>query len=137
MAADRQHSYAIQTIRRVAAQLSYHDRLFFLIGSDAFREITTWYHWRRILDEVEFIVVNRPGFALDDSMIPAGARVHWLRSVNSAVSSSEVRRRLGAGQSIRGMLPLGVARYITRHELYRPARAVRAKAKKRGVSTAR
>ena len=136
-APDRQHSYAIQTIRRVAAQLSYHDRLFFLIGSDAFREITTWYHWRRILDEVEFIVVNRPGFVLDDSMIPAGARVHWLRSVNSAVSSSEVRRRRGAGQSTRGMLPLGVARYITRHELYRPARAVRGKAKKRGVSSAR
>jgi nicotinate-nucleotide adenylyltransferase len=136
---DRLRSYTIHTLRRVAAQLTYHDRLFFLIGSDAFREITTWYHWRHIIREVEFIVVNRPGFPLDDSMIPAGARVHWLRSVNSPVASSEIRRRLAAGQTVRGWMPPQVSRYITRHGLYKPVRPVRTsgRAQKRKVSTAR
>ncbi len=120
---DRGRNYTIQTIRRVADHLTPHDRLFFLIGADAFAEITTWYHWRQLLREVEFIVVSRPGFPVDEAMVPPGARVHCLRSVNSPISSSEVRRRLQAGQSTRGMLPLAVARYITRCQLYRPRQA--------------
>ncbi len=134
---DRLRSYTIHTIRRVAAQLTHHDRLFFLIGSDAFREITTWYHWRHIVHDVEFIVVNRPGFPLDESLVPPGARVHWLRSVNSPISSSEIRRRLAAGQTVRGMMPPAVARYITRHGLYKPARPARPRPVKTRVTTAR
>jgi nicotinate-nucleotide adenylyltransferase len=120
---DRGRSYAIQTIRRVAAYLTPHDRLFFLIGADAFAELTSWYRWRLIVQDVEFIVVNRPGFALDESTVPPGARVHWLRSVNSPISSSEIRHRLQTGQSIKGLVPPAVARYISRYQLYRPARA--------------
>ena len=126
---DRTHSYAMHTIRRVAAYLTPHDRLFFLIGADAFAEITTWYQWRQIFRDVEFIVVNRSGFPLDEAAVPAGARVHWLRSVNCPVSSTEIRQRLHAGQSVRGLLPPAVARYISRHQLYRPKKKkVRARA---------
>jgi nicotinate-nucleotide adenylyltransferase len=114
-------NYAIFTIRRVAAQLTQHDRLFFLLGADAFREVTSWYHWRRVVREVEFIVVNRPGYAVDEAIVPEGARIHVLRSVSSPIASSEIRKRLETGQSVRGLLPPAVARYITRHQLYRPA----------------
>lgn len=115
-------SYTIHTIRSVAFHLTQHDRLFFLIGADAFSEVTTWYQWRQIVAKVEFIVVNRPGIDLDEARVPPWARIHWLRSVNSPISSSEIRRRLTTGQSIRGMAPPAVARYITRYQLYRPAR---------------
>ncbi|MBI3693483.1 MAG: nicotinate (nicotinamide) nucleotide adenylyltransferase [Acidobacteria bacterium] len=120
---DGSRNYTIQTIRRVADHLTTHDRLFFLIGADAFSEIATWYHWRRVIAEVEFIVVNRPGFTVDESMVPLGARVHWLRSVNRPLSSTDVRERLKTGQSTRGMLPLAVSRYITANQLYRSARS--------------
>ncbi len=119
---DGSRNYTIQTIRRVADHLTTHDRLFFLIGADAFSEIATWYRWRQVIANVEFIVVNRPGFTVDESLVPPGARVHWLRSVNRPISSTDVRQRLKNGQTIRGMLPPMVARYITTHQLYRPAR---------------
>ncbi|MBI3666802.1 MAG: nicotinate (nicotinamide) nucleotide adenylyltransferase [Acidobacteria bacterium] len=121
-AGDGSRNYTIQTIRRVAAHLSPHDRLFFIIGADAFAEITTWYRWRQVTMEVEFIVVSRPGYTLDESALPPGAMVHWLRSVHSNVSSTEIRRRLENGQSTRGMLPAPVARYISRSHLYRRGR---------------
>jgi nicotinate-nucleotide adenylyltransferase len=131
---DRAQSYTIQTIRRVAAYLTPHDRLFFLIGADAFAEITTWYQWRHIVQDVEFIVVTRPGFVADESAVPPGARVHWLRSVNSPISSTDIRKRLQAGQSVRGLMPPAVARYISRHQLYRPSRArVRTPVRRRSV----
>ena len=120
---DRGRNYTIHTIRDVAFHLTHYDRLFFLIGADAFAEVTTWYHWRRVVSAVEFIVVNRPGFTLDESAVPPGARIHSLHSVNNPISSSEIRRRLQAGQSIRGLMPPTVARYITRYQLYRPKRA--------------
>ena len=130
-AGDGGRSYTIQTIRRVAAQLTPHDRLFFIIGADAFAEITTWYRWRQVTEEVEFIVVSRPGYSLDESALPPGALVHWLRSVHSNVSSTEIRRRLASGQTTRGMLPSPVARYISRFHLYRRARV---SARRRTVS---
>jgi len=119
---DRGRNYTIDTVRRVSEHLTHHDRLFFLIGADAFRELTTWYRWRQVTQQVEFIVVNRPGFALEESMIPEGVRVHLLRSVNSPISSSEIRQRLQNGQSTRGMIPPAVSRYISRYQLYRPTR---------------
>jgi len=122
--------YAIQTIRRVASHLTTHDRLFFLIGTDAFRELTTWYQWRHIVHDVEFIVVNRPGFQMDDSGVPPGARVHWLRSIHSPISSTEVRRRLRNGESLHGWLPGGVAHYIGKHQLYRPPQPSKRTAKR-------
>lgn len=122
---DLDRNFTIQTIRRVAAFLTNHDRLFFLIGADAFAEITTWYRWRQVTNQVEFIVVSRPGSQVDESVILPGGQIHWLRGVHSPVSSTEVRRRLQAGESIRGMLPLAVARYVTRHQLYRREKPAR------------
>jgi len=119
---DRGRNYSIQTIRRVADRLTTHDRLFFLIGADAFSEIATWYHWRTLIREIEFIVVNRPGYVVDEAAVPPGVRVHLLRSVNNPISSSEIRRRLASSQSVRGLMPPLVARYITKNKLYRPAR---------------
>jgi nicotinate-nucleotide adenylyltransferase len=129
-------NFTIQTIRRVAARLTTHDRLFFIIGSDAFSEITTWYRWRQVAAGVEFVVVLRPGFPVDESAVPPGVRVYWLRSVHSPVSSSDVRERLKNSRPMRHLLPPAVARYISRHALYRRPRrkAVSRTAAKRKVS---
>jgi len=42
------------------------DRIFFLIGIDAFREIAQWRDARALLAECDFIVASRPGFSLRD-----------------------------------------------------------------------
>jgi nicotinate-nucleotide adenylyltransferase len=43
----RAPSYSLETVRRFRAKLSRRDRLFFLIGIDAFMEIGAWY-WRLV-----------------------------------------------------------------------------------------
>ncbi len=107
-------SYSFDTIRKARSLISESDELFFLIGADAFAEVETWYRWREVLSLVEFIVVSRPGCAYS---IPSGARVHRLESLNFAVSSSEIRRKLAAGEAP-PEVPLGVLRYIREHSLY-------------------
>ena len=48
--------YSIDTVRAVRRKLRQHDRLFFLVGADAFLDLPLWREFRRLLDSVEFIV---------------------------------------------------------------------------------
>jgi nicotinate-nucleotide adenylyltransferase len=114
--ADLAPSYSIDTIERLKQQLSEDDRLFFLIGADAFAEIQTWKRWRDVVKAVEFIVVSRPGHRYG---VPEGARVHRLDILDLPVSSSGIRERLAAGDD-RVDAPPVVLRYIVERNLYSP-----------------
>lgn len=109
-------SYSIATIEKVLAPGR---QVFFIIGSDAFADIRTWYRWRDVVDAVEFIVVTRPGHQYE---APPGATIHELTGIALPISSSEIRSRL-AGGHLPADLPEKVAAYIAQHHLYnyRPA----------------
>jgi nicotinate-nucleotide adenylyltransferase len=137
--------YTIETVRRVKQGLKSADRLFFLIGMDAFTDIATWREAGALLRECEFIVASRPGYSLADigralpaSLRPAeavlerlsknkmggklvhgGATIHLLQGVNSPVSASEVRKVAGRGRVLARLVPPDVAEYIKKMELYR------------------
>src|SRR5207247_10423350 len=59
-------NYSIDTVRRLKQSLKKSDRLFFLIGIDAFDDIATWHEPEALLQECEFIVASRPGYSLAD-----------------------------------------------------------------------
>lgn len=61
-----QPNYTIDTVRRLKSMLKKSDKLYFLIGMDAFKDISTWRQPEELLAEVEFIVVSRPGYSLAD-----------------------------------------------------------------------
>ena len=105
-------SYSILTIERLKAEGG---DLYFIIGSDAFAEIRTWYRAEEVIRAVEFIVVSRPGHRYE---IPPGARVHRLETVAMPVSSSEIRAELARGRRPADIDP-AVADYILANGLYR------------------
>jgi nicotinate-nucleotide adenylyltransferase len=110
----QERSYSIDTIERVLGTLPPGDELFFLIGADAFAEITTWRRWRDVVRDVQFIVVARPGH---EYAIPPGARVERLDTLALAVSSSAIRAQLAAGGSP-PEVPPAVLDYIRERGLY-------------------
>lgn len=112
-----ERSYSIDTIEKVRASIAPGDELFFIIGADAFAELTTWRRWRDVVRAVRFIVVSRPGHQY---AAPEGARIDSLTSVNLAVSSTDIRRRLALGE-IPSEVPEAVSLYVIEHRLYRPA----------------
>ena len=107
-------SYSADTIAKVRASLTPRDRLFFVIGADAFAEIGTWYRTAEVLAAVDFIVVARPGHTF---ATPAGARVYPLDSVHLDVSSSDIREKLAQGEPPPDLAP-AVFDYIRAHRLY-------------------
>ncbi len=107
-------SYSIDTISKLRSRLSSEDRLFFLIGGDAFAEIESWRRWREVVSAVTFIVASRPGHSY---RIPSGATVERLETVDLPYSSSAIRVALAAGERPTEVPEL-VLDYIYQHHLY-------------------
>jgi nicotinate-nucleotide adenylyltransferase len=144
-----QPNYSIDSVRRLKKTLKKSDKLYFLIGMDAFKDISTWRMPQELLAECEFIIANRPGYSLADvakalpkdlqpadvylrslrkerangSLVVPGATLHLLKDVHERVSSTQIRAAAArsAKQLARFVPPL-VAEYIRKERLYQPGR---------------
>lgn len=141
-------NYTIDTVRRLKRKLKKADRLFFLIGIDAFRDIAKWRESRALLAECEFIVASRPGYSLRDvaESLPEGLRppesvtkpfqkqpatgdlvlpglsLHLLEGVRQDVSATTIRAAAAQGKSLARWLDPRVAEYVRKTGLYREVR---------------
>lgn len=132
-------SYTAHTLRTLHADGWRPSQIFFILGTDAFAEIATWYEFPAVLDLANFVVVSRQGTTLDaaiartDALQPrmrvvtAGERVppdssntsiFLLAATIADVSSTDIRKRLAAGLPIDELVPARVARYIHSQHLY-------------------
>jgi nicotinate-nucleotide adenylyltransferase len=97
--------------------------LFHITGADAFTTLRSWREPDRLLDLAEWIVISRPGAALDLAPLALTpgqlARVHLLTGIHEEISATEIRRRLHSGQDCSHLLPPSVADYIVARHLYR------------------
>jgi nicotinate-nucleotide adenylyltransferase len=138
-------NYSIQTVRRLKSTLKKSDKLYFLIGIDAFVEIGSWKQPVELLSECDFVVASRPGHSLGDiaKALPGPLRpsaavlqalrrqqsgntielpsntVHLLDNVHEHISSTQIRA--AAHQSVEQLsshVPRLVAEYIRKEHLY-------------------
>jgi nicotinate-nucleotide adenylyltransferase len=107
-------SYSILTIEKLRAGIAPADKLFFIIGADAFAEIESWFRWEDVGRLVEFIVAGRPGHRYS---VPPGFSVHPMDSLDLPASSSAVRAAIAAGERP-AEVPPPVLDYILAHGLY-------------------
>lgn len=88
--------------------------LFFIAGADALARLDEWKDADKLPELATFVGVTRPGHSLVQSDRP-----HILVEAPAlAISSTDVRRRVRAGRTIRYLVPDGVADYIVAHGLY-------------------
>jgi nicotinate-nucleotide adenylyltransferase len=131
-------SYTSTTLGRVQAAGWAPSQIFFITGADAFAEIATWHEYPAVLDLAHFVIVSRPGWpvghlrthlpALRERMLDvsggapaldlATPRVLLLDAPTPDVSSTEIRERVRGGESLSGLVPSAVERYIMRQGLY-------------------
>ena len=135
-------SFTASTLRRLHGRGLEPAALFFIIGSDAFAEIASWREYPAILDFCHFVVISRPGCALEalgarlpdlaprmrttgtqgsSAESPAAAAalsIFLVESPTPDVSSTRIRDRARLGLPIAGLVPPAVERHIRRHGLY-------------------
>lgn len=100
--------------------------LFFLIGADSLSDLPGWREPGRILDLATVVAVNRGDKTLPDAsalidVVGANraARVRHVTIPGMELSSTDIRRRVREGRSIRFMVPRAIEAYIAEHKLYR------------------
>ena len=111
-------TYTIDTLRDLRAQHPDAD-LFFITGADALAQILSWKDAEDLFDLAEFIGVARPGYELSEDGLPAD-RVHLQEVPAMAISSTDCRDRVAAGEPVWYLVPDGVVQYINKYGLYRP-----------------
>ena len=142
---ERRPSYSIDTVRKVKAGLRRGDRLYFLIGIDAFRDIAKWHKAEELLRECEFIIAARPGYSLADvaESLPEGVRpaakesrrfrtsdfheslrlpgvtLNLLPETHEDVSATHIRAAMRRHKGLNELVPDSVADYIRKEGLYR------------------
>ena len=134
--------YSVDTVRRFR-RLCHgpRDRLFFILGADAFLDLPLWKEYETLLGLCDFIVASRPGIRVQAlrRVIPPEllgkppgtppqaalitrlrrSAVYLLDAVSSGVSSTDIRRRAHCGQPIHGLVSARVEEYILKQGLYR------------------
>jgi nicotinate-nucleotide adenylyltransferase len=116
--------YSVETLEEISRKRS-EDELFFLIGADSLVDLPTWREPQRIAQLATIVVVNRPGIETADPERPPdlGPETFPLRFVTIppiGIASTDLRRRMVEGRSVRYMIPRGVQAYIEAHGLYHP-----------------
>ena len=122
-------SYAVDTVRALRER-SPGDQFAFIIGMDALRELSHWHNVDELLNLCEVVTVGRPGLDVpvtaDALGFPAATRGKLLAKVTRGrlfdVSSSEIRRRIAEGKTIRYLVCPVVEVYIRTHGLYGAAK---------------
>ena len=126
-------SYTLETVRKFQADYGSDSSVYWLIGADAVEDLQHWRSIEELIDTCNLCTMYRAGCERPDYTKFEGLwgreRVEKLqRNVVQTslvdVSSTEIRRRLAAGEDVGGMLHPAVADYIRRHGLYRGQRQV-------------
>lgn len=117
-------SFTYETLAELHAEDASHE-LFFLMGADSLRDFPTWREPGKILNLATLAVVNR-GDQPPPDLAPSrelqgnanDLRVKLVTMPDVDISSSDIRRRVRAGQSIRYLTPRAVECYIATQLLY-------------------
>jgi nicotinate-nucleotide adenylyltransferase len=124
-------SYTIDTVRLFRSRYGDDAEMYWLVGGDVLEDLPRWYRIHELLEECTICLMLRPGFEtlrLDRFMDFFGQKQVEKLERNSIlnplveVSSTEIRRRVAAGEDISHMVPSAVDAYIKEPHLYRKKR---------------
>jgi nicotinate-nucleotide adenylyltransferase len=114
---DRQGvTYTIDTLRDLRTAHPDAD-LFFITGADALEQILSWRQAAELFELAHFVGVTRPGYRLASEHLPSGS-VSLVDVPAMAISSTDCRARVAAGQPVWYLVPDGVVQYISKRDLY-------------------
>ena len=137
-------SYTVKTIDELT-KTNPKTGFFFILGVDAFLDIPNWWHPERLVALTNFVIISRPGFRFIDLQaspytktnrgilkdldngetetvkikLKSNKDAFLLRLTTIGISSTEIRRLIKQGRSIKYLLPAKVKSYIISNKIYK------------------
>lgn len=145
-------SYSVDTLGELRAELGAQAPIAWLVGADSLRQLHTWHRWRELFERAHLVVAERPGADIDMAALRQASPVvadlveqrrrpleNLAETAHGGVavlplprlrreSSTELRRRIAAGEPWQHWVAPAVAAYIVRQGLYRDPAAILAAA---------
>ena len=120
-------SYTVDTLRELGASAP-DDELFLILGGDQAATLPEWHEPEQVLELAQVAVAERTNWSRNAVGIKVGRlkgaeRIRYLDMPIMQVSSTSLRRRIGAGRPIRYLVPDEVASHIAANDLYRTVAA--------------
>jgi nicotinate-nucleotide adenylyltransferase len=124
-------SYTYDTIVQLRRTLSAEAQLVWVVGLDAMLDLPNWHRASEVVDSVRLVTALRPPAPTDLKQVLAPLRGRFtdeqldrlrtdvLVTPEIDISSTDIRRRVRQGMSIRYLTSPAVIDYIERHHLYR------------------
>jgi len=136
-------SYTVETLERLRGELGEKRSIVLLLGTDSFRNLTTWERWRDLFELAHIFVGLRPGHSLTPGGMPADLAAQWRQRSGTPeeivarpagrvviyattaldISATAIRRHFAQGLRPRYLLPAAVLEYIESHGIYTENRA--------------
>lgn len=114
-------SYTVDTLRALR-QAHPGDEIWLLMGEDSLADLFSWREPEALAELARIAVYHRPGSPARTPDFLAG-KVRFVAGPAIDISSSELRRRLEAGESVRYLIPEPALEIIRRDRLYLPGDA--------------
>lgn len=111
-------SYTVDTLKELK-NLYPNSQIYFLTGSDVVDELGAWKDPQRLYRLAKVVIATRPGFDEFDRRNRFAKKSIVVPITGIDVSSSEIRRRVKKGKSIKYLVPPGVEDHIEKKRLYR------------------
>ena len=139
-------SYTIDTVQHLKHTLPAESRIYLIMGMDAFLEIDTWKSYRELLEQIPFIIINRPktgtgskgfGWKIMENFLTSKISADYVFSQSQCcyrakgkqsvyvfevtsldISSTRIRNLITERRSIGYLVPRKVAEFINSKGLY-------------------
>ena len=128
-------SYTVDTLRSLRGELGDRVPIVWMIGSDSLLQLHAWSRWRELFTLAHVLAVARQWVAAHAPEVHAEIVPRWREASSlekspaggfalfedlplRPESSTELRRRMAAGERWDEWAPPAVAEYIRRHGLY-------------------
>jgi nicotinate-nucleotide adenylyltransferase len=131
-------SYTVETLERLRREFGTERAIVLLLGTDSFRNLTTWERWKDLFELAHVFVGLRPGHSLTPGGMPAALAAQWRKRSGTPeeilarpagrvviyattaldISASAIRAHFAQGLSPRYLLPAAVLEYIASRGIY-------------------
>ncbi len=118
-------SYTVHTLAELKQSFGGESELYFITGLDSLETLPRWNEPDRIIRMCRLVTIRRPGYDVPDideleKEIPGiSQNLIIIDDPAPDISATGIRKRVAAGLSISGLVPVPVERYILEKGLYK------------------
>lgn len=117
----KKNSYSYDVVKKLKKKNK--DDYYFIMGSDSFQEIETWYEYNKFIDLLDLVVFKRPGYDVEGDHLNkmrnfSKNRIFYFDDLQLEISSTYIRNSIRDGYIPKYLLREETIAYIKDKKLW-------------------